>query len=394
MNHRVTRLGSAALLLVAATTVVAAQTPASSAKDDRPESVRGWERAFRKALKPVRSGIVIDVPETRVPPTATLPGATLPALERLSWSLDREIAPYGEAYALLRPPLPTTLAGRGWSSTLLDLLETLDQDLLRRLGKEGTTMDELPRPLQRALFGAADGHDVITARMIEGKPIGVGVYGGASAIGRNSAGEVEDIAVAEASYDAPLAAIARASASGAGAKPAPEPLKVGTAGDLVFPEGEILTLDEIVSRVRTKWKTNIEYDARLAPSLVFVKGGFTREELVPIVLRLATPGTPNVAAWERTSRVPRIVGLATRLGAAGKIKGRTGAGEITDEDVAVHRSYSRAELAKASPSVGWRSRKGEDPNTEFRLVQHLGIVLFAPREGTTSSDTMNWVINP
>lgn len=351
-----------------------------------------WQMKLRATFAKVPASVVVDVPETRSPMGAKLLRPEVGFLRRYGWALDRELVQRNGLYALVRPDLPRSMDERGSSGPLLDALVAMKPEELQRIGREGALVEDLAPEMQRLLIRAADGIPILTERMISGENVGIGVYGDAGAFGKTPSGSLESVSVAEPKHTVDVAAATRSRP--VTAKIPAEPLVAGPTGDLVFAEGNVMTLDGLATLIRKTWRRNVDYDPRVGSTLVFLKGSFTAANLVPIVMELATPKAPVLIEWSRVSRLPLIDGVVNLLGEDGKFKDREGQGTLTDADVRNGKKLSLEELATASPTFARRSGGRFAPGTSFELRRRVGISLFTPESGSPVIGSTVWIIEP
>ena len=393
------------LILAFATVAVAgnAQQPVTPGKgetnrgapsQETPESraLAEWQTKLRTTFAKVPASVIVDIPETRSPLAAKLLRPEVGTLRRYGWALDRDLVQRNGIYALVRPELPKTMDERGSTGPLLDALIAMKPEELQRIGREGTLVGDLAPEMQRLLINAADGIPVLVERMISGENVGVGVYGDAGAFATTPSGRVESVSVAEPKHTVDVAAANRPRPTNA--KAVAEPLMAAPAGDLVFAEGDVMTLDRLATLIRKTWARNMDYDPRLGSTLIFLKGSFTSANLVPIAIELATPKAPVLIEWSRVSRLPLISGVVNLLGEDGKFKDREGQGTLTDADVQNGKKLSLEDLTAASPTFARRSGGRFAPGTSFELQRRIGISLFAPESGSSVFGSTVWIIEP
>lgn len=261
-----------------------------------------WHRQLSAFLKASDTAVAIDLP-TFAPPLGMSRDGNLDvaAMKRLAKVLQREAAFLANAIVLRRPPPhDPTRFGSMTTSKLTEWLLGASREELRRLFGEGVSFYALSEEGGDATALLASSSNGLMSAIAAGEPVRVSARIAPEFVLESpETGKVVRFTV---DHIAPPMPDANDRAPNTHA----EPLPASGGGDLDYGEGRVISLLQLISDAREKYKVNAVVDERILNTQVFLRGQFNRDSIREVLSFLTAIHPSYVGDWRRGDRIAAL----------------------------------------------------------------------------------------
>jgi hypothetical protein len=267
---------------------------------------------------------------------------TADRVKKLTWAIDVEPKEIGEAFVLKNHPKFNPFGAVTTSGLCAEWLLSAPPGTIAKL-KMGMDFQDLDPAGQRLMANLCADISGLHDRMVSGQSVHVQLS--LEPMVYLNTGEVSDVfsvGPSNYTYDEKLHALP----SRPQVAESPETVIARVGPTLDFGDGQMVMLEELLSRLRKAFKRDIVVDERLLGQSAFMRGVFTADEFEKVLVELFTTQKPDPIDWSRKNRWLALRDVLTPL-----MDGVGNPGGIAASEFADQKSKSIADLLAAYPNM-------------------------------------------
>ena len=342
----------------------------------------GWLKVLNAALGGDNVACLVDLPDDREPIELSS-GRSIgrSVLDGFSLLFDRDLLVIDHSVILARTVLTRSPSQEKDGERLLEILESLSAGELGRLSTRGADLNSLPRELRSVVAKISNSNPGLAQRIVAGDFTQVKLY--ASPIVKYTdpkTGKRVTTTLAEFPVTSQEEQDGRKELEASHQAADRTRLHDGTGktDGIDLGQGRIVTYGELVTECREKHGVAAAFDKRLSSSSLYVRGVFTKSELLQGLQRLLAAQQPSVEETGGQSQSSRVTALLAALSESLEADRFVGIGSVSGEDLRSGRKFSATELASMSTRFGNLARQlGLPDGSMVEVGLGVGISIYA-----------------